>query len=67
MTGAEATTWTANATDLVRNGFQTSASIVMLLLATLAVAMIVTVLFLGIRRVRHHHPRHGAHVRTRHS
>jgi acyl dehydratase len=60
----EPSTWTASIGDLAHEGFITSGSLFLLLLATLVVATIVTALFLGIRRVRH--PRHGGHVRTRH-
>jgi|GEM_PF-2660027 len=60
MTAADSLTWTANAADLVRDGFATSASLLVLLLVTFAIAALVTMAFAAIRRVRHPHQRHHA-------
>jgi len=57
---ADSTTWTASAADAVREGYATSASLLLLLLATLVVATLVTTAFLAIRRVRHPHRHHHA-------
>jgi hypothetical protein len=52
-------TWSVSIAQATQEGFATTASLLLLLLGSLAVAMIVTILYLAIRRTRHH-PRHHA-------
>ena len=59
MTGANSITWTASATNVVREGYATSASLLLLLLATFAIASLVTIAFLLIRHVRRPRQRHA--------